>query len=1306
MSRLPRPLITLLWQTLVSLLAAVALALWALQLTYPAWPALLLLLTGAMLLWYRPAAWLVVMPALWPIIDLVPSTGRMYFAESDALAVLCIGMLGLQALRRPAGPVPKAPSSGPGLGLFLLLAGIALSYVISSIQALSPLPALDDNAFVGYGSPYNALRLSKGLLWALLLLPHWLALRCHAGKNAETLLRIGMTLGLTTASLAALWDRVAFNALLDFASDYRTTGLFWEMHVGGAALDGWLMLTLPFAVAGLLGAKRPLAITVNLAVLGLAAYAILTTFSRGVYLGCAVMLLVALPAWWRRRRERDSGAAPARDPATNHQVGALMFSVLAAAAVPVFHGGGYRGLAAMFAASGVAYLAGGLLRPMPVGAWLQPLGAAVPLVAISYLLHDQFPKAAYWLFGAALMGSLASGYLAWKRPGVGARSALAAFAAWCAAGTGWVCWHWGGDAALPGGLIASGLLFLALVAQTVLPRPIWRLDRSQTKTVTISSLVALMLAVGASSYFIGERFSTVGQDFDGRLQHWRKSIALIDSDREWALGIGVGRYATRYGLHAAISELPGAWRIAHDGAGQHRENDNAFLQLIGPSYPMGFNELLRVSQRVGLNLTGTFSVILRARAPMPVRLNLEVCQKHLLYPGDCAVAPYVAVPGGNKWTEIQQQLPDKPLAGGGLWAAPAITNFSIANDAQGKPVDIDDIELRDAQGNSLLSNGDFAHGADRWFFSSDRVHLPYHAKNMALHLLIEQGVFGMLMVSLACLTALWRLGLGRARNEEAAPALLAALAGFLSVGLFDSLLDVPRDSVFFYLLLSIALAMRAQPPRAARQGAAARFSDKAGGGGAPVARPAARRKRVLLGSVILLALPGIGLWATYQYIGRTPGEFMDYIDKRLQDWPRTAAIAAPAISTLRRWLDVPSLEQRLRQRFVIPPPPPVVVSLGDLTTPSGATEVLGRTLQVGPTALIRTIAEAARLARDGDVVEIQAGEYHGDVALWNQKKLTIRGVGGHARLYADGKSAEDKAIWVIRDGRFNIANIDFIGAHVADRNGAGIRFGDGLLRVDHCLFYGNETGILTTSEKARLEIYSSEFAYNGAGDGQSHNLYVGAIASLRVEGSYFHHANRGHLIKSRAAENHILYNRLTDESGGRASYELELPNGGVAYLIGNIIEQSSTTENSIIISFGAEGYKWPKNELYLINNTIDNNQPWGGTFLTVKPGAGMVRAFNNLLIGKGSLDTGSAGVFANNRHVGWEHFVLAPRHDYHIRTDSPLQGTFVSPGSANGLDLAPTREYDHRASTRALTAAPTLPGAQQTSHPDPRLTGD
>lgn len=379
------------------------------------------------------------------------------------------------------------------------------------------------------------------------------------------------------------------------------------------------------------------------------------------------------------------------------------------------------------------------------------------------------------------------------------------------------------------------------------------------------------------------------------------------------------------------------------------------------------------------------------------------------------------------------------------------------------------------------------------------------------------------------------------------------------------------------------------------------------------------------------------------------------------------------------------------QLIVVPPSPP---------TAAAPTAAASRVIRVGPNHAIRTIAAAALQAQDGDTIEIEAGDYPGDVAVWKQDRLTIRAVGGRARLIANGASAESKAIWVIRGGAITVENIEFSGARVRDKNGAGIRFEKGHLIIRNCRFTDNENGILTGGGSAALDIENSEFGNNGAGDGYSHNLYVGALRKLRVVGSYFHHARSGHLLKSRAAENHILYNRLTDESGGHASYELEFPSGGIAYVIGNIIEQSRTTENSNIVSFGAEGYRHPANELYLINNTLIDRRLESGIFLTVRPGFNVVKAWNNVLLGSRPLNTGGInGEFINNPNVTADAFILAEAHDYRIRRESALQRTYRAPETANGVALAPEREYVHPASTRLLATAPTLPGARQTLQP-------
>jgi hypothetical protein len=441
----------------------------------------------------------------------------------------------------------------------------------------------------------------------------------------------------------------------------------------------------------------------------------------------------------------------------------------------------------------------------------------------------------------------------------------------------------------------------------------------------------------------------------------------------------------------------------------------------------------------------------------------------------------------------------------------------------------------------------------------------------------------------------------------------------------------------------------------------------------------------------------IAAWIIYQNIGKTPAELMDYAQRRLEGHPRLEYVVLPTMQFLRKQLDAPSRADRYRQAFIIPPPPKLYLNPA-LNNQSQFNPTGGKILRVGSNGQIPTIAAAAKLAKDGDIVEIQAGEYYGDVAQWPQKLLTIRGVGGNARIIAAGKNVAGKGIWVIQNGHFTVENIDFIGAQAYDKNGAGIRFENGHLIVRNCLFYGNQNGILANSVGgSTLEIENSEFGYNGAGDGFSHNLYVGQISTLKVTGSYFHHANIGHLLKSRAAKNDIRYNRLTDEDGGRASYELDLPNGGVSTVIGNLIQQNRATENSTIIAFGEEGYAWPNNALYLSSNTIVNDHPQGGAFLRAAPGAQKIVTANNLLAGMGKYLSPQAIKSLNDNSVTWSTFVQPSRQDYRLNRNPAPPGFQIPDTFAEQQnDLVPSSEYRHPRQLQRLTSLPHFAGALQT----------
>ena len=377
------------------------------------------------------------------------------------------------------------------------------------------------------------------------------------------------------------------------------------------------------------------------------------------------------------------------------------------------------------------------------------------------------------------------------------------------------------------------------------------------------------------------------------------------------------------------------------------------------------------------------------------------------------------------------------------------------------------------------------------------------------------------------------------------------------------------------------------------------------------------------------------------------------------------------------------------------------------TTPKkpgpAAPTVKAAVIAVGPARDVKTLAEAARRAASGDTVEIDAGEYRRDSAVWTQDNLTIRAVGGRVRLV--GGAAEGKAIFVVRGGRVTVEGIDFEGARVPSRNGAGIRFESGRLTVRNCRFVDNEMGLLTGNDPAaELVVENSEFAHNKRLDGHNHQLYAGSIAKLTVRGSYFHQGYIGHLLKSRAAVNDIRYSRFTDELGGTASYELEFPNGGEVLLVGNIVQQSSTSENGVMISMGAEGYAGKRHVIVLAHNTLVDNRPSDGVFLRVMQGEGKygapvtIKAVNNLLVGNsGKLDSAGPGEYRHNFNVDWDSFVRASREDYRLVPGSPVYGKAGDAGDFEGVPLKPTHEYVHPRSTAALSEAPRQPGALQTT---------
>ncbi len=346
------------------------------------------------------------------------------------------------------------------------------------------------------------------------------------------------------------------------------------------------------------------------------------------------------------------------------------------------------------------------------------------------------------------------------------------------------------------------------------------------------------------------------------------------------------------------------------------------------------------------------------------------------------------------------------------------------------------------------------------------------------------------------------------------------------------------------------------------------------------------------------------------------------------------------------------------------------------------------TLTVGPGKKFAMPSQAIKAAKDGDTIEIDtAGKYDRDVTYVRANNLTIRGVGkkGRALLDAKGTCAGRKGIFVTKGKNITVENIEFRNAG-GEVNAAGIRAEGQNLTVRNCKFYECRDAILGGAGEVLIE--HCEFSHCGHNARPTtHNLYMsGRVTKLVYRYNYSHHTYEGHLLKSRAKENWLLYNRLTDEDG-TGSAVADFPNGGVVVLVGNVLHKGPNGHNNRLIAYGMEGIKHKTNKLYVVNNTIvfqPNKKGWfrRSWFIRtekVKPDFVTVSR-NNLCVGEipliknGVSDSKGDLIFKTAEQAG---FVDPQKYDFHLKPGSPCIGKAVDPGKFGEFSLRPELQYVH-----------------------------
>lgn len=729
-----------------------------------------------------------------PVIGFAPWTGWVTFEEFDLLVLAIASGANFRTVLDK--PHTSLSSSVPicKLGLAKLLIVIfGLSVNLALVRGIADAGGFDWGWYQGYFEPMNSVRLAKSFCWALVLLPIWLGANQKNTESERLLLPASMAIALGLASLAAVWERLAFPGLLNFSEDYRTTALFWEMHVGGAAFDGFLALSVPFAVWMLLRSNTERSLVLYGSILALAGYAALTTFSRGVYLaipvGLAIMAIFAFrkPHADKRSLITRSGIWVA--------LGLVIYFGLAASVV--FPTSGYRGMLALLISTV-------LFQPVSVifGYVSQKDAGRIfglaGLVAISASISGSLlPKGAYWVFVAGVIGTIFG--LMFRDEVKANGKLLIIFSGYLSVLIGCIliAVHWGGLGAGASMVWIVPVMLLALPVSRVcvVPKLSWRWHIS---LVSVMLLTALAIATFNGGAYMGNRFSASSQDIDARIRHWRTGLGQLEG-LDWWLGRGLGRFPSMYFFSAPLSEHPGGYRLENSG-------DKYWLSLSGGEHINGWGEIFRVSQRISPGVA-PYKVSFEALAEKPVQLHFEVCEKHLLYNAACIVQKISVEAMPTVWQKLNCDL-QGAAPSRGAWFAPKIVVFSVAMESRGGTVKLDDITLSDGFGGNLLNNGGFSNGGAHWFSSSDKHHMPWHMKSLLFHTLFDQGVLGLAILLIMVFAAIFRLTVGKASSHPLAPPILAGICGFLIVGLFDSLIDAPRLAFLFYLLLLIAMTIR------------------------------------------------------------------------------------------------------------------------------------------------------------------------------------------------------------------------------------------------------------------------------------------------------------------------------------------------------------------------------------------------------------------------------------------------------------------------------------------------------------------
>jgi hypothetical protein len=566
-----------------------------------------------------------------------------------------------------------------------------------------------------------------------------------------------VALGLALAGGIVLWERGVFaamvtgnryavlEALLDFSSEYRATAMFPELHTGGEAFDTYLVLATAIAAAGTLAAERATLRALCLGASALGLYAVVATFSRGLYAGyaAAAMLMVSLLAVDRWRRERRW-----------RQVilcAAIAVPASVATLAVAYHHGGYRALAIGIALAGAGVLIAHLaarrswwLTASGVGLLVPPATLLMARIFLSSRYSDIDPVIAMPL-ALVCCAALAVGVSLLGGRGIGAAYRLPAALAFC---------------------MFAGMAGIGVPVVT--------------------------------GYFMTERFAAIAEDAGIRRSHWAEALRLMDGGwRDTAFGAGMGSFPRKYFLEGEGPETKASYRYGRDA-------DGTRLELGAGDFNLTQKVPLDAHRRyeIALEIRST-----QAAPNLSVKLCPKLILFSSRWTPNCKEFLFKSDRLGE-WVPQKKEFDSGTLGQGWPLTWPVTIQMQNGSERATVEVRHMRIAEPGAGSENLIANGDFARGGDRWIMISDFEHLAWHIKNLYLELYFETGLLGTSALLLCFGAALMLTVREVFRGHAMAVGFAGALAGFGVVGAVGSLLDNPRPAFLFFIVLFWSLHAR------------------------------------------------------------------------------------------------------------------------------------------------------------------------------------------------------------------------------------------------------------------------------------------------------------------------------------------------------------------------------------------------------------------------------------------------------------------------------------------------------------------